>query len=115
MNTGRVCLAILILIFLSSEMMSQLSPGKLSEAHKDLEGLSNCTQCHDFGNKVPDFKCLACHDEIDRLIKNNKGYHASTQYSKKNASTVTANTTVENLTWSALMKINLIMNSLDTL
>jgi hypothetical protein len=55
---------------------AQLSPGKLTEAHSDLEGISNCTQCHSIGNKVPDSKCLDCHKEIDQLIQVNRGLHA---------------------------------------
>lgn len=55
----------------------QLSPGPLSNAHSKLEGLSNCTKCHEIGNKVTNQKCLNCHDEIKRLIDQKKGYHSS--------------------------------------
>ncbi len=55
----------------------QISPGELSEAHKHLEGLSHCTDCHSIGNKVPDQKCLACHTTIRSLISRNRGYHVS--------------------------------------
>lgn len=57
----------------------QISPGKLSNSHAHLEGVSNCTQCHDLGKKVPDSKCLACHEEIQSLINDSKGYHASSE------------------------------------
>ena len=68
----------ILLLFLCSAFVlnAQLSPGKLTEAHKDLEGISNCTQCHDIGNRVPDSKCLDCHQEIDQLIQVNRGLHA---------------------------------------
>ncbi|MGB0429807.1 MAG: cytochrome C [Bacteroidia bacterium] len=56
---------------------AQLSPGKLSAAHEHLEGLSNCTKCHDLGNQVSDNKCLDCHTEINTLIENERGYHSS--------------------------------------
>lgn len=62
----------------------QISPGKLSKAHAHLEGISNCTQCHDLGNKVPDQKCLDCHNEIDDLIQSNRGFHVSSEVSSKN-------------------------------
>ncbi|NNL92462.1 MAG: cytochrome c family protein, partial [Saprospiraceae bacterium] len=62
---------------------AQLSPGKLTTAHQDLEGIANCTQCHDLGNKVPDSKCLECHDEIQNLINLDRGYHASTEVKEK--------------------------------
>lgn len=62
----------------------QISPGKLTTAHAHLEGISNCTQCHDLGNKVPDQKCLNCHTEIDNLIRSNRGFHVSTDVTSKN-------------------------------
>ncbi len=55
----------------------QISPGDLSRAHADLEGISNCTQCHELGEKVTDQKCLACHTEIQSLINRKSGYHAN--------------------------------------
>ena len=53
--------------------MAQLSPGDLTTAHADLEGMSNCTQCHDLGNKVTNAKCLECHKEIKALITRKEG------------------------------------------
>ncbi len=61
----------------------QISPGDLSAAHSHLEGISNCTQCHDLGNKVPDNKCLDCHREIENLIQMNRGFHVSSDVSAK--------------------------------
>lgn len=70
---------ILVLMGLLSPVaiLCQLSPGELTEAHQMLEGMANCTQCHDLGNKVPDQKCMECHDEITSLINANRGFHAS--------------------------------------
>ncbi|MCC6726954.1 MAG: hypothetical protein IT258_20805, partial [Saprospiraceae bacterium] len=39
--------------------------------------MSNCTQCHDLGDKVSNNKCLACHKEIKSLVDKKRGYHAS--------------------------------------
>ena len=61
----------------TTQLKSQLSPGDLTHAHAELEGMSNCTQCHDIGNKIPNGKCLACHEEIQELLDLNKGYHSS--------------------------------------
>ncbi len=61
---------------LCSLAQAQISPGALAQAHAHLEGMSNCTQCHDLGNQVSDKKCLACHTEIQTLIRQNRGYHA---------------------------------------
>jgi hypothetical protein len=61
----------------------QISPGELSNAHADFEGMSNCTQCHELGNKVSDRKCLECHSEIQSLINQKNGYHANPQVLKQ--------------------------------
>ncbi len=62
---------------------AQLSPGKLTTAHEKLEGLSNCTACHELGEKVNNSKCLDCHKEIRKLIEDKNGYHASVEVSGK--------------------------------
>ncbi|MBL0316386.1 MAG: hypothetical protein IPP69_11625 [Flavobacteriales bacterium] len=62
----------------------QLSPGDLTNAHAKLEGMNNCTQCHDLGNSVTNTKCLDCHKEIKELLKQNRGYHSNSQVKSKN-------------------------------
>ncbi len=57
--------------------MAQISPGDLTTAHAKLEGMGNCTQCHELGDKVTNAKCLDCHDEISNLMTQNRGFHAS--------------------------------------
>lgn len=57
--------------------MAQISPGELSRAHRSLEGISNCTQCHDLGSKVSNTKCLQCHKEIKTQLDKRTGYHYS--------------------------------------
>lgn len=70
--------AVVVLMVLSLfKVTAQLSPGDLSIPHANLEGLSNCTQCHVLGNKVSNEKCLACHTEIQGRITAQKGYHVS--------------------------------------
>ena len=61
----------------------QISPGDLSQSHADLEGMSNCTLCHDLGAKVSDKKCLDCHKDIQSLINKKDGYHANSSVVKK--------------------------------
>ncbi len=61
------------------QLFAQLSPGKLSKAHAELEGLTNCTQCHTLGKQVTNQKCLDCHKEIDALIKADHGFHVSSE------------------------------------
>ncbi len=74
------CLAIVLILFLSAHnSFGQISPGDLTRAHANLEGMSNCTKCHEVGKKVLSSKCLDCHKEIKALIDQKKGYHASTE------------------------------------
>ena len=77
-------IGIILLLSVSQLLHAQLSPGPLSEAHSHLEGLSNCTKCHDLGNKVPDSKCLDCHNEIKSLMDLGRGYHSSSEVTEKN-------------------------------
>jgi len=63
--------------------MAQISPGGLSQAHRELEGINNCTKCHSFGQKVMDQKCLDCHVEIQSLVNEDRGYHVSEEVKSK--------------------------------
>jgi hypothetical protein len=58
-------------------LWGQISPGELSRSHAALEGMFNCTKCHDIGAKISDNKCLSCHQDIQNLINWNRGFHAS--------------------------------------
>ncbi len=71
----RILYIILLFSFLTGKVEAQLSPGDLANSHKHLEGLSNCTQCHDLGSKVSNNKCLACHKEIKYRLDNKEGFH----------------------------------------
>jgi hypothetical protein len=68
--------ALFLLLSLFPAVWGQLSPGKLAQAHKGLEGLTRCTQCHELGKPIDGSRCLACHVELDARIKARKGYHA---------------------------------------
>jgi uncharacterized paraquat-inducible protein A len=63
--------------FYVTQVQTQISPGKLSKEHTSLEGISNCTACHDLGAKISEQKCLNCHKELKTRITQNKGYHVS--------------------------------------
>jgi hypothetical protein len=76
MSIFRSILLFIFLFFLE-EASGQLSPGELSSAHADLEGISQCTKCHVLGDKVSNDKCLDCHKEIRQSVNRNKGYHSS--------------------------------------
>jgi hypothetical protein len=68
----------------SIQLSAQISPGDLSKSHANLEGISNCTQCHSAGNKVTREKCLTCHKEIKIEIDAHKGFHSSKEVGLKN-------------------------------
>ena len=55
---------------------AQISPGPLSRAHTELEGVKNCLKCHGIKEKAVDPQCLACHKEIVRLRETERGFHA---------------------------------------
>lgn len=66
-----------------TDIRAQLSPGDLSEAHAHLDGISNCTQCHELGQKVTNQKCLECHQFLKSRIDADRGYHTSPQIAGK--------------------------------
>ncbi|MCU0377332.1 MAG: cytochrome C [Bacteroidales bacterium] len=75
--TVKIIVLFILSLFHGVRLEAQLSPGDLSDPHAHLEGISNCTQCHELGNKVSDARCLACHTEIKTRISAGKGYHSS--------------------------------------
>jgi nitrate/TMAO reductase-like tetraheme cytochrome c subunit len=82
-----IFLLFLLLLIAITGINAQVSPGELSQGHANLEGVDNCTQCHDPGNKVSNTKCLACHKEIKAKIEQKRGYHASAEVRGKQCST----------------------------
>ena len=56
---------------------AQMSPGPLSRAHQSINGVTDCTTCHELSTGQPTFKCLDCHTEIAWRIKARKGLHAT--------------------------------------
>lgn len=61
-------------------VFAQLSPGKLSRAHSELEGLKNCSQCHARKRQVDSESCLACHTLLNERISAGKGLHANDSF-----------------------------------
>jgi len=53
------------------------SPGILSKAHKELEGIDSCNKCHAAGKQVDSTLCLGCHKELAHRLELERGYHAS--------------------------------------
>ncbi|MDQ7051480.1 MAG: cytochrome C [candidate division KSB1 bacterium] len=65
----------LFAMFASYPTNAQISPGKLSNPHAFLDGLSQCLKCHTLGAGMSKTKCLDCHKELDVRLKKQKGYH----------------------------------------
>ena len=78
---------VFFVLCLALPLQAQFSPGKLTTAHAELEGMRNCTQCHTIGNKIDDNKCLACHEEIKSRIDQKMGFHASSEVRGKECAT----------------------------
>ena len=82
-RVGYIISALLFAVSFGFSVHAQISPGVLSKVHSQLEGLSNCTKCHELGEKVSSAKCLACHTELKARIDQNKGYHVSAEVKGK--------------------------------
>lgn len=74
---------LILLLFPAFAAHAQLgnfvNPGPLSNPHKTLDGIKNCTKCHSASQGLPNEKCLACHTEIKERLDVRKGYHARVQ------------------------------------
>jgi hypothetical protein len=55
---------------------AQISPGPLSRAHQQLEGVGKCASCHALGSNSKGFNCLECHAEIRKRIEAHTGMHS---------------------------------------
>lgn len=74
----------LLVGLMNLNLLAQISPGDLTTAHSNLEGMSNCTKCHVLGEQVNNSKCLDCHSEIKKMINQGKGYHSFEGVKTKN-------------------------------
>lgn len=70
-----------LMLFLGAPNSAQaqlLSPGRLARAHESLEGVSNCTQCHELGRPgISNAKCLDCHTTLRTRIQAREGLHST--------------------------------------
>ena len=68
-----------LLVVVGAEVWASgfVSPGDLAQDHAELEGLANCTKCHEpFSEGVSAARCIDCHDEIQAQIDRGHGFHA---------------------------------------
>lgn len=73
-----IALRIVLSILITDVAYAQFSPGELSRAHEQLEGTTNCTQCHEVGKEISGGKCLNCHLEIKQQLDLKRGFHFHT-------------------------------------
>lgn len=66
-----------LLLFLASPAGAQLaSPGPLTRAHAQLEGLRSCTRCHELRQEgISPALCLTCHTPLARRLRARRGFH----------------------------------------
>jgi hypothetical protein len=76
----RLSIIFLLTTLLAAIASAQLSPGPLSQAHADLEGLANCNKCHGFDQKLAPDKCLGCHIALSDKIKAGQGLHSKADH-----------------------------------
>ena len=70
-------ITVLTMLSTSIPAIGQISPGALSRSHRSVQGLDNCTSCHELSTGKRTFRCLSCHKEIAWRIEARKGLHAS--------------------------------------
>ena len=82
LQRGRVGWVVRTALALASAVMlhgvrahAQVSPGPLSKAHAEFDGNLGCNKCHGKGEGEMDRKCMACHEEIALLVKEQRGFH----------------------------------------
>ena len=79
-SAGMFLVALLPAALFPTSARAQLSPGPLSQAHALLEGVENCTRCHDPGRKLSPARCFACHSSLALQVQGGRGLHARPEY-----------------------------------
>lgn len=76
---GSFVMASALAGFGAADAAAQLiSPGRLSLAHADLEGVGSCTQCHELRQRgISEPRCLSCHAPLSVRIERGRGLHGS--------------------------------------
>ncbi len=64
-----------IVVLPAQVVHGQISPGDLAQPHAGLEGITNCTKCHELGRGPSPGKCLSCHANVKQRIDQQRGFH----------------------------------------
>lgn len=54
------------------------SPGELARGHASLAGDDRCSECHSAGRGVSNDKCMSCHQDVARTVREKTGLHGKT-------------------------------------
>lgn len=82
-GSGRMARAATVAVLLAAlcpdpATAQVLSPGKLAEPHAELEGIRNCTRCHQLRQPgISRDLCLECHVPLATRIGDDRGFHAT--------------------------------------
>ena len=75
---ARAALLLLVTAAAAPLRAQLFSPGKLASAHADLEGIRNCTQCHELRQRgTSNALCLKCHTTLATRIAAGTGLHST--------------------------------------
>jgi hypothetical protein len=74
-RASRALPFVLLAILATAARADVFSPGPLSRAHTNLEGLPNCTKCHVAGEQLSEARCLECHSELRARVAEGRGLH----------------------------------------
>ena len=83
MKLKFIILTIILSNLVAISSFAQISPGKLSKGHANLDNASNCKKCHTKGSTISSQNCLDCHKEIKASIVSKKGFHATAEVGSK--------------------------------
>ena len=72
----RRSMLVVALSLIATNALAQISPGPLSKAHEQLDGMRQCRTCHGGGDDGLDQKCLDCHGGLQWTIAQDRGLHA---------------------------------------
>lgn len=72
-------IAVAALFLMAPPALAQISPGPLTQAHRELEGPLNCTKCHGGRKEAMELLCVGCHRDIGWLIERRLGFHGLRQ------------------------------------
>lgn len=69
--------AFAVLVVVSPARAQLLNPGPLAQAHADVEGDTQCSECHESGRGIRTQGCFRCHDDLGARVRAGRGLHGT--------------------------------------